>query len=502
MTDTKPPPPPNVVLDLILAFRRSKTMFAAVKLGVFDALADSPAEADALARALGANPDALERLLDACVGLQLLRHRDGLYENAPEAATYLCANSPHRMTGYINCSNDVFWQLWEHLEGAIRDGRNRWVQAFPELNGRGSYWDYFYNTQEAMREFLMGMHGYGLITSPRVVSAFPLDRFKTLVDLGGGTGHLAIEACKRWPHLKAKIFDLPEVIRLTAEVLRDVPKDVRERIEVVEGNFFTDPLPKGDLYALARTLHDWPQKRVQSLLDKVAQSVPDDGALLIAEKILAEDKSGPDAAQMQNLNMLVCAEGRERTLAEYKKLLRKAKLPYVTSRRLPNLPVDVILAQKQDVLDPLITIPTPIPRVPILNFVQLAQMYSAFFDDARIGCVISDMEGRFVLVNKAYADIHGRTVEETLRLSYKQFTPIQYQEEDAQQIAELREKGWIGPFDKEYIAKDKKLVPVRITLQLIKVKDVDYIWSIVERIKGSDMIQRPPQGTVNRPSAR
>ena len=63
---------PGVVLDLLESFRRSKTMFAAVSLGIFDALEAGPKSLSALAEELKLNPDALERLLDACVGLQLL----------------------------------------------------------------------------------------------------------------------------------------------------------------------------------------------------------------------------------------------------------------------------------------------------------------------------------------------------------------------------------------------------------------------------------------------
>jgi acetylserotonin N-methyltransferase len=63
---------PAVVLDLLESFRRSKTMFAAVSLGIFDALETGPKSLSALAIELKLNPDALERLLDACVGLQLL----------------------------------------------------------------------------------------------------------------------------------------------------------------------------------------------------------------------------------------------------------------------------------------------------------------------------------------------------------------------------------------------------------------------------------------------
>ena len=53
MTDPAP------ILELIDAFRRSKTMFTAVSLGIFDG--DRPAGA------------AMDRLLDACVGLGLRR---------------------------------------------------------------------------------------------------------------------------------------------------------------------------------------------------------------------------------------------------------------------------------------------------------------------------------------------------------------------------------------------------------------------------------------------
>src|SRR5262245_38208434 len=103
-------PDPTVVLDLLVGFRLSKTMFAAVALGVFDALTNRPKSLSDLARELHTNPDALERLLDACVGLQLLRRNETTYENTPAATTYLTKASPHRLTGYINYSNEVMWK--------------------------------------------------------------------------------------------------------------------------------------------------------------------------------------------------------------------------------------------------------------------------------------------------------------------------------------------------------------------------------------------------------
>src|SRR5436190_14560176 len=87
-------PDPTIVLDLVQGFRCSKAMFAAVSLGVFDALAAGPKSLQALAREVKASPDALERLLDACVGLQLLGRDNQGYRNTPVALTYLCQGSP------------------------------------------------------------------------------------------------------------------------------------------------------------------------------------------------------------------------------------------------------------------------------------------------------------------------------------------------------------------------------------------------------------------------
>jgi acetylserotonin N-methyltransferase len=331
---------PSIVLDLILAFRRSKIMFAAVSLGIFDALVDGSKDLQALAVQLHANPDALERLLNACVGLRLLERNDRGYSNSPVAAAYLCKDSPARMTGYINFSNDFTWKLWTYLEDAVREGSNRWKQAF---DWDGPIFAHFFRSEEAKREFLMGMHGYGLISSPHVVDAFNLSIYHHLIDLGGATGHLAIAACRRYPSLRATVFDLPAAVPLAREIVAG--SLFADRIDIVAGDFFTDPLPDGDLYAVGRILHDWSEDKIHKLLARIVDRLPANGALLIAEKLLAEDKVGPDIAQMQDLNMLTCTEGKERTLSEYEHLLKKAGFREVRGCRTTS-PLDAVLGTK------------------------------------------------------------------------------------------------------------------------------------------------------------
>jgi acetylserotonin N-methyltransferase len=334
-------PDPAPVLDLIEAFRRSKAMFAAVSLGVFDRLQDGPADAATLAQQLHANKGALERLLDACVGLALLSKQSGVYANQPVAAAYLAKHSPRAMTGYIQYSNEVLYRLWGYLEDAVREGSHRWQQAYG-FEGSAIF-DHFFHTEEDKRMFLMGMHGYGVLSSPAVVASFDLSRFRKLVDLGGATGHLAVAACERYPAMRAAVFDLPAVTQIAREEVAKT--SVAARVDLIAGDFFEGHLPEADLFAVSRILHDWSEEKIHALLAKIYGRLPAGGALLIAEKLLQEDKTGPMWGAMQSLNMLVCTEGRERNLREYEALLHAAGFGTVEGR-LTGAPLDAVLAVK------------------------------------------------------------------------------------------------------------------------------------------------------------
>jgi acetylserotonin N-methyltransferase len=317
-------------------------MFSAVSLGVFDALKPGPLSLPRLKEILGADRDALERLLDACVGLQLLSRQDGHYHNTRAAINYLCKDSPSRLVDYICYSNRILWQLWGNLEKAIQEGSHRWQQTF---GWEGSIFESFYRTPEDLREFVMSLHGYGLVSSPDVAAAFDLSQFRRLVDLGGGTGHLAIAICQRYPGMRGLVYELPVVVPFAREII--AASAAADCIDVETGDFFDDKqqLPEGDLFVLGRIVHDWSESKVVTLLGRILERLPTGGAVLIAEKLIDEDRAGPKWAQMQNLGMLLYTEGKERTLSEYQKLLSNVGFRNVRGA-ITATPLDAILAFK------------------------------------------------------------------------------------------------------------------------------------------------------------
>jgi acetylserotonin N-methyltransferase len=330
----------QLVIDLMDGFRASKAAFTAVSIGVFDRLHQGPATCEELAGEFHCHPEALERLLGACAGLGVIKVDQQRYHNLPVATRFLRLASAESLCGYIIYSERVLYRLWAHLADAVREGTHRWEQEFGR---KENLFDHFLSTEQEKRTFLAAMHCMGLLSSPSAVSAFDLSSFARLVDIGGGTGHLVIEACRRYPRMRAAIFDLPSVAPVAADYIAQ--GGLQDRIEILQGDFFRDALPPADLYGLGRVLHDWSDEKVAELLRKIHDSLPAKGGLLICEKLLNEGRDGPATAYLQSLNMLVVTEGRERSASEYEALTRAAGFSRFRFHR-TGQPTDVMLAEK------------------------------------------------------------------------------------------------------------------------------------------------------------
>ena len=336
-----PDPTARPVLELMDGFRASKALFVAVSLGIFDRLHEAGRTTAELAAELDCAPHALERLLGFLASRSLLEiDEDGVLRNREAATRYLRTASEETLAGYILYSDRILYRLWGRLEDALHEGSNRWQQEF---GSKENIFEHFFASDDDKETFLRGMHGLGLQSSPRAVEAFDLSRFGVLVDLGGGTGHLVAAACRRYPELRGKLFDLPTVRPVAERYIREA--GLSDRIAVLGGDFFVDELPEGDLYALSRILHDWSDEKVRALLARIAERLPAGGGLLVCEQLLTPRKDGSSTALLQSLNMLICTEGRERSAAEYEALLREAGFRQVRTAKL-HAPVDVVLAIK------------------------------------------------------------------------------------------------------------------------------------------------------------
>lgn len=120
--------------------------------------------------------------------------------------------------------------------------------------------------------------------------------------------------------VRGLLFELPGVAA-------DVPQG--GRLEVVAGDFFSDPLPVCDAYVLMNVIHDWDDKEAIAILSAVADAGRSAAStVLIIETVMPD---GPEAHRAKTLDlvMLAITGGRERTLPQYGGLLTAAGLDLV-----------------------------------------------------------------------------------------------------------------------------------------------------------------------------
>jgi len=104
------------------------------------------------------------------------------------------------------------------------------------------------------------------------------------------------------------------------------------------------------------------------------------------------------------------------------------------------------------------------------------------FETSPAGLALTRMDGTLVEVNPAYAAIIGRSIQETLGMTYWEITPGEYAAQEQAQLCSLEERGSYGPYEKEYLHKQGHRVPVRLSGRLLERGGERYIWSVVEDI--------------------
>jgi len=168
------------------------------------------------------------------------------------------------------------------------------------------------------------MHVVGRELSHKVAQACDLSRFERMLDIGAGAATYTIAFLKQNPLMSAVLFDLPEVVPLAERRIND--EGLRERVELVAGDFYEDELPSGcDLALLSAIIHQNSPEKNLDLYRKVRRALAPGGVLLIRDHIMSEDRTEPADGALFALNMLVCTDGGDTyTFAETEEALLQA----------------------------------------------------------------------------------------------------------------------------------------------------------------------------------
>jgi len=309
-----------VFQQLIQATRVAQIIHAAAELALPDLIEGGSRSIEALAEATCTHEPSLRRLMRAlaAVGVVMLE-ADGRFALTPLGATLRSAAPDHvRLQARVQLS-EPRWRPWGCLVDSIRTGEAAFKQVFGV-----SDWEYGATNPRFGGLFDEWMSAMSQRHMEAILAAYDFSRFETLIDVGGGHGHLLEAILRATPGLRGVLFDQQHVIQRAVEGLTEA--GTTGRYGAVGGSFF-DAVPRGgDAYLLKSIIHDWDDQHALAILRNVSAALPSGGTLLLIEQVLPERYVLEISQAIADLNMLVLEQGQERTRAEFSALFAAAGL--------------------------------------------------------------------------------------------------------------------------------------------------------------------------------
>jgi len=300
-------------------FMASRALLSAAELDLFTSLEDGPQTAKELSQAKGLDERATDRLLNSMVANGYLDKTRGRY-GLNEQGARLSANHSRSVLPMIRHMIHV-WDNWSRLTETVIQGVNTERESITELD------------KQKQRDFIEAMHTVGRDLAEEIAAFYGETSCRRLLDVGGGSGVYTLAFLRQNPAMEGIIFDLPRVIPITEERVRQ--EEEGERITLFPGNFYQDELPMGcDMALLSAIIHqNGPQQNLE-LYRKVHRALEPGGVLLIRDHIMDEPRTRPKSGVIFALNMLVNTEsGDTYTFEEVRSGLEQAGFEQVRDLR-------------------------------------------------------------------------------------------------------------------------------------------------------------------------
>ena len=326
------PPEPKTIQKLVDVYP-SFALLAGMQLDLFTPLKAGPMRPDQIANAIGVEVAKLKPLLYALVAAELLTVEGDRFANTDEANHFLVRGSPAYMGGVHPLYADL-WDAALQTAESIRTGQ-------PQAKH-----DYTQMSREALKTFYQGLHPGALTTGRTLVENYGLSSCRRLLDVGGGSGGVAIAAVKACPHIQATVVDVSNVTPITQRFVKEA--GASDRVEVFTGNVVEAPLDGAfDAVVLKSFIQVLSPSDAQRALKNINATMAPGGVIyILGIGILDNSRISPRGAAITNTIFInIYDEGQAYTEDEYHDWITAAGFVDFKRDTLPD-GLGIITAQK------------------------------------------------------------------------------------------------------------------------------------------------------------
>jgi len=321
---------PTPLLETFEAMAMARAIMAGVSLGIFDALAEQPDDAQGLSQRLKLDLHGTDILLVALHALGYVEHRGGRYRNAPAVEKYVLPDSPQTLHAYVGSFNEDMWDEFSRTAHTVKGGETSGLHSRPPDD---PYWE----------RYMRGLFDLTRLAGDDVARMIPARNPKRMLDLAGGHGGYAIAMCRRHSDLTVTIAELEGAARIGRQIVHE--QGMADRIEYLVGDMFESDLGQGyDVATAFQILHHFDEDRNVELLTRARHALRDGGTIAVLEQERPPTgERGSTIGALTGLLFYVTSRARTYTADELSTFVEAAGFNRVRQRRLQRFPGHVVV---------------------------------------------------------------------------------------------------------------------------------------------------------------
>jgi SAM-dependent methyltransferase len=315
---------PTIIPSLAGSVPQALALLAGMELDLFPPLRDGPLTTDQISQALGVGAARLQPLLAllAATGL-LMGEPDGRFTNSPEAAAFLVRGQP----GYMGSVHELWADMWRaelRTARSVRSGKPQAAHNFAAMSA------------DELHAFIRGSHSGAVSAARLLLAARDLSDCHQLLDVGGGSGGLAITMSAALPAIRATVVELPLVAPITQRFVDEA--SAHHTVKVAIADVARDPLPcRGDVAVCNRFVQVLAPDAAARAIAHIAEALEPGGIVYIMGQVLDDSRLSPPAAVAFGLLALnMYAGGQAFTEADHRGWLDGAGFVNIRREMLPN----------------------------------------------------------------------------------------------------------------------------------------------------------------------